>query len=741
MKASFRSYGIKLGRVSFLVFFVLVIFGLGVQSQTLEKLKADLGNLSEKPGYSKDTVYLNKANDLGFMLAESNPDSAFIFLDKQILMCREANYKKGESEALKIYGNALQNKGDFVNSLEYYKNALSIAESIPDDRLIPGILNNIGLVYFNLGNYAEALGNFFEAIKGAENTGNLNVEAAALNNIAMIYFEQGKLEDAKSKYLEMLAIYGELGNQGRMILAYNNIGDVELKQKKPLEALENLKIAHNSSLALQSPEFIEMTARTLADIYVALDSMDKAEYLYRQSIAIAEEKGYGVPYSHSLIGLAELFYRKGSYQEALVYANNGLEQANKMGQAMQQRNAHELLAKINEKENNYSEALNNFKLFKQYNDSINNARGQRLAATLESEFEFSKKTLEFEKASLRQRWLIFSAFIGLFTFLVILFIVFRNRNKLTKAYLILKGKNIEIENKNEKLENALDQLKSTQLQLIQSEKMASLGELTAGIAHEIQNPLNFVNNFSEVSAELVEEIQEARSERREARDKIQALRQSSGTEITTEEQLEDEILEDIKQNLKKINHHGNRAGSIVKGMLEHSRTTAGEKVLTDINALADEYLRLSYHGLRAKDKSFNADFKTDLDPDLPKVNVVPQDIGRVLLNLINNAFQACTNSEFIPDSYQDHNSKFKPLVTVSSKNLGDTIEISVKDNGPGIPDAIKNKIFQPFFTTKPSGQGTGLGLSLSYDIVKAHGGDLRVETEEGKGSKFTILLS
>jgi signal transduction histidine kinase len=715
MKVHYRSYGFKLGRVSFLVFCILAIFESAVQSQTIEKLKAELENLAEKPGYAKDTIYLNKANDLGFMLAESNPDSAFIFLDKQILMCRQAKYKKGESEALKIYGNALQNKGDFVNSLEYYKNSLSIAESIPDDRLIPGILNNIGLVYFNLGNYAEALGNFFEAIKGAENTGNLNVEASALNNIAMIYFEQGKLEEAKSKYLEMLAIYTEMGNQGRMILAYNNIGDVALKQNKPLEALENLKIAHTSSLALQSPEFIEMTARTMADIYVALDSIDKAEYLYRQSISIAKEKGYGVPYSHSLIGLAELFYRKGSYQEARVYANEGLEQANKMSQIMQQRNAHELLAEINEKENDYVEALNNFKLFKQYNDSINNAQGQRLAATLEAEYEFSKKTLEFEKASLRQRWLIFSAFIGLFTFLVILFIVFRNRNKLDKAYQILKGKNIEIETKNEKLENALDQLKSTQLQLIQSEKMASLGELTAGIAHEIQNPLNFVNNFSEVSSELIGEIEEERAKSQEARD----------------ETLVSEILEDIKQNLKKINHHGNRAGSIVKGMLEHSRTSTGEKEPTDINALADEYLRLSYHGLRAKDKTFNADYKTDFEPNLPKVNVVPQDIGRVLLNLINNAFQAVGTRNAL---------SLQPIVTITSKNLGDKIQITVSDNGPGIPDAIQDKIFQPFFTTKPTGQGTGLGLSLSYDIVKAHGGELKVKSKDGEGSEFIINL-
>jgi signal transduction histidine kinase len=253
------------------------------------------------------------------------------------------------------------------------------------------------------------------------------------------------------------------------------------------------------------------------------------------------------------------------------------------------------------------------------------------------------------------------------------------------------------------LNNSLNNLKSTQAQLIQSEKMASLGELTAGIAHEIQNPLNFVNNFSEVSSELLDEMNDELDKGDIEEAKV--------------------ISKDIKQNLEKINHHGKRADAIVKGMLEHSRSSTGEKVPTDINVLADEYLRLSYHGLRAMDKNFNADYKTDFDPNLPKVNVVPQDIGRVLLNIINNAFQAIKNDELSPDSYRDKNDEFKPLVTVSTKNLGDKIEISVRDNGPGIPDQIKEKIFQPFFTTKPTGQGTGLGLSLSYDIVKAHGGN------------------
>jgi histidine kinase len=283
----------------------------------------------------------------------------------------------------------------------------------------------------------------------------------------------------------------------------------------------------------------------------------------------------------------------------------------------------------------------------------------------------------------------------------------------------------KVRERTKEIEKAYAELKATQAQLIQAEKMASLGELTAGIAHEIQNPLNFVNNFSEVSSELIEEVKESRSKSQDSRPR------------TEEDELEDEILEDIKQNLKKINHHGKRADSIVKGMLEHSRVSSGEKVPTNINALADEYLRLSYHGLRAKDKSFNADFKTDFDPNLPKVNVVPQDIGRVLLNIINNAFQACS---FEPSKGSKPLEGFRPTVSLTTQNLGEKIQITIQDNGPGIPESIKDKIFQPFFTTKPTGQGTGLGLSLSYDIVKAHGGEIVVGTKEGHGTEFLIYL-
>ncbi|MBS1910109.1 MAG: GHKL domain-containing protein [Bacteroidetes bacterium] len=264
------------------------------------------------------------------------------------------------------------------------------------------------------------------------------------------------------------------------------------------------------------------------------------------------------------------------------------------------------------------------------------------------------------------------------------------------------------------IQNAYKELQSTQAQLIQSEKMASLGELTAGIAHEIQNPLNFVNNFSEVSTELVDEMKEE-------------LSKSNYEDANA-------IADDLKQNLEKINHHGKRAGDIVKGMLQHSRTSTGQKELTDINSLCDEYLRLSYHGLRAKDKSFNAEMRTDFDTSLPKINLVSQDIGRVVLNLINNAFYAVNEKK--KSGIEDYN----PTVNVSTKKSNDKVEIKVSDNGSGIPEKIKDKIFQPFFTTKPTGSGTGLGLSLSYDIVKAHGGEIKVNSKEGEGTEFIVQL-
>jgi len=282
---------------------------------------------------------------------------------------------------------------------------------------------------------------------------------------------------------------------------------------------------------------------------------------------------------------------------------------------------------------------------------------------------------------------------------------------LTKAKVNLN----RLKEEKKRAEHALSDLSDTQSQLIHAEKMASLGELTAGIAHEIQNPLNFINNFSELNTELITELNEE-------------IKNEDFEEVKA-------ISKDIADNEQKIMHHGKRADDIVKGMLQHSRSSTNEKEPTDINVLADEYLRLAYHGLRAKDKSFNADFKTEFDESLPKINVIPQDMGRVLLNLINNAFHAISKKS------KEANKEYKPTVTISTLNEKNRVIIKVSDNGNGIPNEVLGKIFQPFFTTKPTGEGTGLGLSLSYDIItKGHGGELKVETKENKGTTFIINL-
>ena len=321
-------------------------------------------------------------------------------------------------------------------------------------------------------------------------------------------------------------------------------------------------------------------------------------------------------------------------------------------------------------------------------------------------------------------WWAYTLYIIGFSALVWTLALYRSR-KLKRENLLLEQK---IALRTEQLQHSIEELKSTQSQLIQSEKMASLGELTAGIAHEIQNPLNFVNNFSEVSNELIGEM-------------IEEVDKGNTEEVKA-------IANDIKQNLEKINHHGKRADAIVKGMLQHSRASTSVKEPTNINALADEYLRLAFHGLRAKDKSFNATMKTDFDTTIGNINIIPQDIGRVLLNLYNNAFYAVAERQKKSvaqemTSFEKMSSleqRYEPTVSLSTKRLGNQIFISVKDNGNGIPQKVVDKIFQPFFTTKPTGQGTGLGLSLSYDIVKAHGGEIKVHTKENEGTEFIIQL-
>ncbi|MEO5910420.1 MAG: ATP-binding protein, partial [Pelobium sp.] len=371
---------------------------------------------------------------------------------------------------------------------------------------------------------------------------------------------------------------------------------------------------------------------------------------------------------------------------------------------------------------NYKGALKNYKLSVAYRDSIIADENEKKAVQIKMQYEFDKreslakvaqdkKDADATRTKNQQYLAIGALSIIVLAFIAIALMLFRNNKDKQKA-------NILLESQKQKVESTLTELKSTQSQLIQSEKMASLGELTAGIAHEIQNPLNFVNNFSEVNKELMEEM-------------VEEVDKGNFEEVKA-------IAKDIIANEEKINHHGKRADAIVKGMLQHSRSSNGAREPTDINALCDEYLRLSYHGLRAKDKSFNATIKTDFDERIGNINIIPQDIGRVILNLLTNAFYAAStlSKGGLSEDVRIEN----PTVWLSTKRVADKIVISVGDNGSGIPQKVADKIFQPFFTTKPTGQGTGLGLSLSYDIVKAHGGEIKVETKENEGATFIIEL-
>ena len=367
-----------------------------------------------------------------------------------------------------------------------------------------------------------------------------------------------------------------------------------------------------------------------------------------------------------------------------------------------------LLASLHEQTGNYKKANEALASFISLQDSLQSDQEKYGSLSFETEQEMNAKELSITKLKSENKIAALTKYfsVGIAALVLLLAGV---------LYYRFKAK----QKANKVLETTLSNLKSTQSQLIQSEKMASLGELTAGIAHEIQNPLNFVNNFSEVNKELVDELQQ----------ELKAGKIDDAIEISN----------DIKVNEEKINHHGKRADAIVKGMLQHSSSGSGKKEPTDINALADEYLRLAYHGLRAKDKSFNATMKTDYDATIGNINIIPQDIGRVILNLISNAFYV------VNEKSKQNIAGYEPTVTITTASGqpptgGRSIVIKVSDNGGGIPQKVLDKIFQPFFTTKPTGQGTGLGLSLSYDIVKAHGGELQVKTMEGEGSEFIISL-
>jgi len=597
-------------------------------------------------------------------------DSTIFYARQTIDLAEKSNYTYGKFLGLLSIYNANNDVGNYSRALEIALQMLHIGEQLKNhrDSILAIAHANIGYVNREMGNYPEAITHFRQAIFLAEQPGEyISAQWGPFLQFAFI--------DMKKNQLDSALWYAKKG------------------------------VALNSEANGGSGNGLALAI--LGNVYDSLGNHALAEKYYRQGIANARKLNRLYWLARLYNNLADMFRMTNQPDSCLHYALTSMQLCQEHKFANYALDASSIIVQMYEYEHNTDSAYKYLRVMVALKDSLFNQQKSLQFLML----NFDEKQHQKEIETTKERYLNQVRTIGLLAalgiFLLIAFILYRNNRQKQMTNAVLKRQK-------EELQTTLNELKTTQTQLIHSEKRASLGELTAGIAHEIQNPLNFMNNFSEVNKELIEEMK-------------QELVVGNIAEATT-------IANNVQQNEDKINHHGKRADAIVKGMLQHSRISTGQKEPVDLNALTDEYLRLAYHGLRAKDKTFNASVKADFDKSIGKINMIPQDIGRVLLNLYNNAFYALIEKK------KQHGDAFEPFISVETKKANGKVEIRVKDNGNGIPQKVLDKIFQPFFTTKPAGQGTGLGLSLSYDIVKAHGGEIKVETKEGEFTEFVIQI-
>ena len=700
-----------------------------------------------------DTARINLLNKKVAVFLEVNLDSAAALGQRTIQDAQKLRYLKGEADARRNLSVAFCFQGDYVGAEQQLRNALSIYTRLKDLGGITKAHSGYGLLYGMQAKYDSSITAYKKAIAYAQkgkHEGDLNL---AYQNIAISYQMVSNYPQALSYFQKALAYTerkGDIKSQSyiwlNMGLTYMVIEDIARSEKALTRALvlarqqkiRNVEMYAYSNLAGANSKKgnfqasydyamkavrlgretgdLGITAASLSKAVHALADMGRLKDAYQlglQSLAAADSSRQPYNIFQVNAALGSVLRSQNMYRQAIPYLEKSFAVL-KGSDIVDADNAaaYADLSMCYAQTGNYKGALKTYKRSAEIMDSIRSLQNVRKATELNMNYEFDRKQqrqrAEIQKqdaAAKVKQVLLFSGLI----FFVLLFIA------AVVAYGIKQKANRVLKQQKEKLETALEQLRTAQKQLIQSEKMASLGELTAGIAHEIQNPLNFVNNFSEVSMELADELGQEFS----GQDNQEALQLTS----------------DIRLNLEKILYHGRRADSIVKGMLLHSNANPGERQPANLNTLAEEYLRLSYHGLRAKDKLFNSGFSTDFSPDLPLVNISPQEIGRVLLNIYNNAFYAVKQKQLLGDP------EYKPMVEVGTSWTGKLVQIRIRDNGSGIPESVREKIFQPFFTTKPTGEGSGLGLSLSYDIIhKGYGGGIEINTEEGEFTEFVISL-
>lgn len=709
-----------------------------VKSNSLYQTRCKMLKAKAMANFSNGLIY-NKPND------------ALDTLKSALKLAKETGNKSLEAAIYADIGNAYNSLSKDKAALVNHLRSVSLFRETGSKKELAWQLNSVGITQRVLGNYGDALEYMMESLKISRSIGDSNTTIEALLAIGFTYAFVEMWDDALKFQAQALDIYREMNDSLGIARIYNDMGVTNMRAGKLEVALDQHKKA--LAIRLKSKEHYYTFASFLyiGDLLEKLNRIPEAIQYYESAFNYTKFSSFRVSQIDAGISLGRAYQKSQDYDKALNMLALAYEVALEMDDRSFQAQAALFKAKVYlAKENprlalfwlhnaekaaaesslvylaeiyqsigeTYSKMgdfrnayLNQLK-YSRVKDSMDVAENLEKIARLSNRLEFENKQAlqnqnhekelilkqaEIRREKVTRNFSLFGMFVAM-VLMIIAFIRFVEKQKLNK-----------------KLSETLSDLKSTQSQLIQREKMASLGELAAGISHEIQNPLNFVNNFSEVSRELISEVFEELSK--------------------GNQQDAMNILEDVKENLDKINHHGKRADSIIKGMLQHSRSSSGTKEPTDINALADEFLRLAYHGLRARDKSFNALMKTDFDQKLGKVNVIPQDMGRVILNLITNAFYAANEKRITgKENYQ-------PTVQVSTRKTKDKVMVLVQDNGNGIPQHVLGKIFQPFFTTKPAGEGTGLGLSMSYDIVtKGHGGELTVETSEGLGTTFTIVI-
>ncbi|QNF34453.1 tetratricopeptide repeat protein [Adhaeribacter swui] len=702
---------------------------------------------------TSDTAKINLRNKKIRLLIRENLDSAEQQGLQNLQHAQKIKYAAGQAAARINLASSYSLKGNFKPAREHMDIARKLFLDLKDSLGLSNTYATYGMYFGIQGKYDSSIFNLEKAIGIAERNNYQERLATYYGNIAIGYQMQSNFRQAlayQQKSLDLAVANNDVSNQAytnlNLGLIYASMKDtlrsrltllkaIKLAKKEKIKNVELYAYSNLSNLYSEKKEarkaynyaiIAARLGREMGDYGIQAASLSKAagaletqeqfaraSALAKQAIALADSSGQSYIIFQAYSRMGSILRGQKQYKTAIYYLEksvNALENTETYREDVGQ--TFKDLSYCYEQTGNFNKALSYYKTSAQIADSVLSRDNIREVTELSMTYEFNKQQEAQQLAQKNKdaitrtrQWALGIGLALTFVLAVVSLRAYRNKQK---ANALLQGQKEEIQ-------NTLTRLKSTQAQLIQSEKMASLGELTAGIAHEIQNPLNFVNNFSEVSAELLDELEEE-------------LQKGD-----TEEALA--IAGDIKENLKKIQHHGSRADGIVKAMLQHSRPSSGEKKLININSLIPEYFRLAYNNVQAKNKEFNVTFTTDFDNSLSKIEVNPLELGRVLVNIFNNAFYATQQKK------AQLNGQYQPEISVSTYQQNGHVEIKVRDNGTGIPENLKNKIFQPFFTTKPTGQGTGLGLSLAYDIVtKQHGGKLKVETKEGEFVEFIVIL-